>query len=240
MWSEAVFDEIARLSRPGTTAATWSVAARVRAGLQHAGFGIERRAGFARKREMLCARRPSEDTTGPDHGERRAVIVGAGIAGCWTAYTLARRGWTIDLVERHAAPAQEASGNPVGALLPAINLADNEKLGTEASVLGNGRRLTNIGTFRAYCVSYLRKHPHIAQDLTFIVRQLEPTEHGLPLEIYVFVNNTQWVFYEGVQADVFDHLLAVLPVFGLRVFQSPSGQDVARAADALAVSRAEP
>jgi miniconductance mechanosensitive channel len=118
--------------------------------------------------------------------------------------------------------------------------ADNAKLGEAASVLGNGRRLTNIGTFRAYCVSYLRKHPHIAQDLTFIVRQLEPTEHGLPLEIYVFVNNTQWVFYEGVQADVFDHLLAVLPVFGLRVFQSPRGQDVARAADALAVSRAEP
>lgn len=117
--------------------------------------------------------------------------------------------------------------------------ADNEKLGTEASVLGNGRRLTNIGTFRAYCVSYLRKHPHIAQHLTFIVRQLEPTEHGLPLEIYVFVNKTQWVFYEGVQADVFDHLLSVVPVFGLRVFQSPSGYDVTRAAEALASARPE-
>jgi miniconductance mechanosensitive channel len=117
--------------------------------------------------------------------------------------------------------------------------ADNEKLGAAASVLGNGRRLTNIGTFRAYCVSYLRKHPHIAQNLTFIVRQLEPTEHGLPLEIYVFVNNTQWVFYEGVQADIFDHLLSVVPVFGLRVYQAPSGHDVSRAAEALTAARRE-
>ena len=103
---------------------------------------------------------------------------------------------------------------------------DNEKLGDGASVLGNGRRLTNMGTFRAYCVSYLKTHPHIAQDKTLLVRQLQPSEHGLPLEIYVFVNDTNWNFYEGVQADIFDHLLSVAKVFDLKVFQQPSGADV--------------
>lgn len=103
---------------------------------------------------------------------------------------------------------------------------DNEKLGDDANVLGNGRRLTNIGTFRAYCVTYLKTHPYIAQDKTLLVRQLQPTEHGLPLEIYVFVNNTNWGFYEGVQADIFDHLLSVAKVFDLKVFQQPSGADV--------------
>ena len=106
--------------------------------------------------------------------------------------------------------------------------ADNDKLGDEANVLGNGRRLTNIGTFRAYCVNYLKTHPHIAQDKTLLVRQLQPSEHGLPLEIYTFVNNTAWAFYEGVQSDIFDHLLAVAKVFDLRVFQAPSGFDVVR------------
>jgi miniconductance mechanosensitive channel len=107
--------------------------------------------------------------------------------------------------------------------------ADNEKLGPEANVLGNGRRLTNIGTFRAYCVSYLRAHPLIHQELTFLVRQLQPTAQGLPLEIYVFVNDTNWSVYEGVQADIFDHLLSVVSVFDLRVYQHPSGHDVKEA-----------
>ena len=106
--------------------------------------------------------------------------------------------------------------------------ADNHKLGDAANVLGNGRRLTNIGTFRAYCLNYLKTHPHIAQDKTLLVRQLQPSEHGLPLEIYTFVNNTVWAFYEGVQSDIFDHLLSVAKVFDLRVFQAPSGFDVVR------------
>jgi miniconductance mechanosensitive channel len=110
---------------------------------------------------------------------------------------------------------------------------DNERLGDEANVLGNGRRLTNIGTFRAYCLAYLRNHPHIHQEMTLLVRQLQPTEHGLPLEIYVFVNNTAWAFYEGVQSDIFDHLLAVAKVFDLRVFQQPSGGDVVSGLAAL-------
>ena len=103
---------------------------------------------------------------------------------------------------------------------------DNAKLGDDANVLGNGRRLTNIGTFRAYCVSYLKNHANIAQDKTLLVRQLQPSEHGLPLEIYVFVNDTNWNFYEGVQADIFDHLLSVAKVFDLKVYQQPSGADV--------------
>ncbi len=116
---------------------------------------------------------------------------------------------------------------------------DNEKLGDEANVLGNGRRLTNVGTFRAYCVAYLKSHPNISQDLTFLVRQLAPNEHGLPIEIYVFVNDTNWAFYEGVQSDVFDHLLAVAGVFDLRVFQTPSGFDVQSAVNRLADKNAE-
>ena len=81
------------------------------------------------------------------------------------------------------------------------------------------RRLTNIGTFRAYVVAYLRHHPKIHPDLTFLVRQLASTDHGLPLEIYVFSTDQNWINYEGIQSDIFDHLLAVVPQFGLRVYQ---------------------
>ena len=83
------------------------------------------------------------------------------------------------------------------------------------------RRLTNIGTFRAYVVAYLRHHPKIHQDMTFLVRQLAPTEYGLPIEIYVFSTDQSWVNYEGIQSDIFDHLLAVLPEFELRAYQVP-------------------
>ncbi len=110
---------------------------------------------------------------------------------------------------------------------------DNEKLGEEANVLGNGRRLTNIGTFRAYTLNYLRNHPHIDQGKTLLVRQLQSTPHGLPLEIYCFVNNTAWAFYEGVQSDIFDHLLAVAKVFDLEVYQHPSGSDLSEGLAAL-------
>jgi miniconductance mechanosensitive channel len=96
----------------------------------------------------------------------------------------------------------------------------------ELKVLANGRRLTNIGTFRAYCIAYLRQHPGIHQELTFLIRQLAPTAEGLPLQIYVFTNDTAWGAYESIQADIFDHLLAVLPEFGLRPFQAPAGRDL--------------
>lgn len=91
----------------------------------------------------------------------------------------------------------------------------------------DSRRMTNIGTFRAYVERYLRNHPGVHQGMTLIVRQLQPTSEGLPLEIYCFTNTTAWVAYEGIQSDIFDHLIAIAPEFGLRVFQSPSGADFA-------------
>ena len=90
----------------------------------------------------------------------------------------------------------------------------------------NTRRITNIGTFRAYVERYLRSHPGIHQNMTLIVRQLNPTADGLPLEIYCFTNTVSWVNYEGIQSDIFDHLFAILPEFGLRVYQHPSGMDL--------------
>ncbi|MET0263633.1 MAG: mechanosensitive ion channel domain-containing protein, partial [Rariglobus sp.] len=110
---------------------------------------------------------------------------------------------------------------------------ENSQRGEDLGVLGNGRRLTNIGTFRAYCIAYLKAHPGIHQDMTFLVRQLQPTENGVPIEIYVFTKDTRWAFHEGVQADIFDHLLAVIDQFGLRVFQTPSGYDIGGAVKLL-------
>ncbi len=89
----------------------------------------------------------------------------------------------------------------------------------------NKRMLTNIGTFRAYTVNYLKAHPNIHDNMTFLVRQLEPTSEGLPLQIYVFVNDIAWANYEGIQSDIFDHLFSIIPEFGLRIFQKASGND---------------
>ena len=104
----------------------------------------------------------------------------------------------------------------------------NQQHGADNPV--NGRRLTNIGTFRAYVHAYLKARSDIAQDKTLLVRQMEPSENGLPLQIYAFANSTVWDEYEGVQGDIFDHLIAILPQFGLRLFQRPTGADVAEIA----------
>ncbi len=101
----------------------------------------------------------------------------------------------------------------------------NRETGADPDQRVNGRRLTNVGTFRAYVVAYLKNHPKIHQNMTFLVRQLAPGADGLPLEIYVFSNDQAWARYEEIQADLFDHVLAVIPEFGLRVFQNPSGGD---------------
>lgn len=101
----------------------------------------------------------------------------------------------------------------------------NEEKNVDESTLVNGRRLTNIGIFRAYVEAYLMQHPQISNQMTFLVRQLSPRENGLPIEIYVFCKETNWNIYEAVQADIFDHILAVVPEFDLRVFQVPSGSD---------------
>jgi len=101
----------------------------------------------------------------------------------------------------------------------------NRSVNVDDSSLANGRRMTNIGTFRAYVEAYLGNHPMVSQEMTLIIRQLAPGEHGLPIEIYVFCTDTRWAHYEAIQADIFDHILAVLPEFDLRVFQSLSGSD---------------
>lgn len=101
----------------------------------------------------------------------------------------------------------------------------NEENKIDGSILVNGRRMTNLGTFRKYVEEYLLHHPKIHNDMTFLVRQLQPNERGLPIEIYVFSNDQAWANYEAIQADIFDHILAVIPEFDLRVFQNPSGRD---------------
>ena len=103
----------------------------------------------------------------------------------------------------------------------------NAALGEDDAI--NNRRPTNLGTFRAYVVNYLRDHGRITPELTLLVRQLAPSSLGLPLEIYCFADTTAWGEYESIQSDIFDHLLAILPEFGLRVFQEPNGSDIALA-----------
>lgn len=94
----------------------------------------------------------------------------------------------------------------------------------------SGRHQTNVGIFRKYLEVYLRQHPKINQDLTFLVRQLQPMGKGLPIEIYVFSADQEWAKYESIQADIFDHIFAVIPEFELRVFQEPSGADIEKIA----------
>ncbi len=101
----------------------------------------------------------------------------------------------------------------------------NQATEVDNASLANGRRMTNIGTFRAYVQAYLQNHPQIHQQMTFLVRQLRPTEYGVPIEIYVFSKDQDWANYEAIQADIFDHLLAVIPEFDLRVYQNPTGAD---------------
>ena len=101
----------------------------------------------------------------------------------------------------------------------------NKKFNFDTSIAVNGRRMTNIGTFRAYIGNYLKQNPHINKKLTFLIRQLPSGPTGLPLEIYVFTSTTEWVAYESIQSDIFDHILAIVPEFDLKIFQYPSGND---------------
>jgi miniconductance mechanosensitive channel len=102
----------------------------------------------------------------------------------------------------------------------------NSKNMASSDMAINGRRMTNIGTYRKYVTEYLQNHPMVNTELTAMVRQLAPTEKGIPLELYFFSKEKRWVFYEGIQADIFDHLLASIETFELRVFQAPSGHDM--------------
>ena len=104
----------------------------------------------------------------------------------------------------------------------------NSELGEYAQDMVNTRRLTNIGTYRAYASAYLRNHPMINTEMTLMVRQLAPSQYGLPLEVYAFCRDKAWVIYEGVQADIFDHLLAIASEFSLVIYQYPTGTDIQR------------
>ncbi|HDS06151.1 MAG TPA: mechanosensitive ion channel family protein, partial [Bacteroides sp.] len=101
----------------------------------------------------------------------------------------------------------------------------NASLNLDVTTVTNGRRMTNLGTFRKYLENYLHNHPKVHNDMTFLVRHLQPTETGIPLEIYVFSKEQEWAKYEALQADIFDHILAIMPEFDLRVFQNPTGDD---------------
>jgi miniconductance mechanosensitive channel len=111
--------------------------------------------------------------------------------------------------------------------------AHNARHDFDATVLINGRRMTNLGVFRKYIELYLRNHPKIRQDMALMVRQMAIEDNGVPLEIYCFTSTTAWVEYESIQADIFDHLLASANFFDLDIFQQPSGRDIAQAAAAL-------
>lgn len=109
----------------------------------------------------------------------------------------------------------------------------NKKLGIEEDLIPNGRRQTNLGIFRKYLEEYLKNNPSINKDLTILVRQLQTSETGIPIEIYAFSKEKKWNEYEGIQDDIFDHILAVIPEFELRVFQSPSGHDISDLAEKI-------
>lgn len=110
------------------------------------------------------------------------------------------------------------------------------QINTESKV--NGRQLTNVGVFREYIHQYLKNHPKIHKDMTLIVRQLAPGDNGLPLEVYAFSNDTTWAVYEAIQADIFDHIFAVMPTFGLRAFQNPTGHDIVQLKEGEQFTRA--
>lgn len=101
----------------------------------------------------------------------------------------------------------------------------NQKLKVDTNTPINGRRRTNLGLFRNYIEAYLKRNENINSDLTCMVRQLDATEHGLPLEVYCFSSNKNWVAYEGIMADIFDHIYASAPYFDIEIFQNPSGKD---------------
>ena len=105
----------------------------------------------------------------------------------------------------------------------------NKSQGVDQSIMANGRRMTNIGVFRKYIEEYLKHHPMINKDMTFLIRQLQTTEKGVPIEIYVFSKEKEWVKFESIQADIFDHLLAAINEFELSLYQNPSGNDISKA-----------
>ena len=119
--------------------------------------------------------------------------------------------------------------------------AHNLRIDADRSVPVNGRNITNFGLFRVYVDWYLKNHPGTHKGMTMMVRQLAPTEHGMPLELYAFTNTVQWVQYEAIMADIFDHLIAAVVHFDLEIFELPTGKDVKEVAfqNTLSISSSE-
>jgi miniconductance mechanosensitive channel len=113
----------------------------------------------------------------------------------------------------------------------------NEDNQFDLSSRANGRRMTNLGTFRAYLLNYLQNREDIRQDLTLLVRQSQSSSSGIPIEVYAFTATTKWAEYENIQSDIFDHIFAVIPEFGLRLHQSPTGYDFSKLAKAEAIAK---
>ena len=111
--------------------------------------------------------------------------------------------------------------------------AYNQRMGVNKKHLINGRHQTNLGVFRKYALAYLKAHPQLNQDMTMMVRHLAPTTEGIPIEIYCFSKDKRWEFYEAITADIFDHLIAAVPYFDLQLFESPSGDDIIKAVQAM-------
>ena len=110
---------------------------------------------------------------------------------------------------------------------------ENKEKNIHSEIEINGRRQTNLGVFRAYLQRYLEHHPQLDDRFTLMARQLDPTANGIPLEIYVFTKTTEWLKYEAIQSDIFDHIIAAVPYFDLRIFQNPSGNDYKETTNAL-------
>ena len=143
------------------------------------------------------------------------------------------RSLNIDATSIHFLSEQEAEQlSQAHFLVPYMNkkrqeVTDWNKKNAEGSASAlNYRALTNVGTFRIWLENWLRNHPQSRQDMTLMVRQLAPTENGLPIEIYAFTNTTDWNEYENIQSDIFDYIYAALPAFSLQVFQNPTGGDM--------------
>lgn len=127
----------------------------------------------------------------------------------------------------------ELLGDYMGQKRTEIDVWNQEHAG-DGNVIPHRRRLTNIGTLRAYLVAYLKAHPGLHPEMMTMVRQLDPTPEGIPMEIYGFANTTEWAIFEGIQGDIFDHVLATIPEFGLRLYQKPSGIDIRQGVESFA------
>ena len=193
MWTSQLMRNVSRLAAPGATAATWSVAAQVRASLERAGFAVEKRPGFGHKKEMLVARstRPGDRFA---RNERSALVVGAGLAGAAVCERLCARGWEVELVERHEGPAQEASGNPAGAFHPVVTPDDSvfARL-TRAGYLAALSRWKDLPGVRWDQCGLLQ----LARDEREAASQLRSVE-GLPSEYAQAVSREEAAAHAGV------------------------------------------